>query len=508
MKPILKSTAYIVIAAMIFSLTGCGKVSQSGSSSASQKSPAAVSSAASASSAAAGTAGKLSLPYTTAPSINPLLPTSQLNMALWPLMYDCVAEPDTSYNPVMQLAESVSCSGTAVTVKLKSGVLFTDGTSLTAGDVKYSYELVRKHAESPYYARLSNISSITASGLTVTITLNNPDPLFANMLDVPIIKSDSDTSGSAIGTGRYIYSKNGVNAKLTANKKWYKGETPAFATISLVNIPYTDAIMSSLAIGEVNYVYSDNGSGASVSATNTKTASVNLNQLVFIGVNTHKKHLNNPHFRRALSLSINRTLLVSQTYSSRALGCVLPFNPSWSKLTAPTDAELSADFTAEAAEMAAAGGAGTDSTFTLLVNKDNSVRTAAADYIVTCLAKAGVTVNVKAVSFSDYNSMISQGNFDMYLGEIKLSNNMDISPFLASGGLAAYAAVSNSSTLAAFNAWRQGTGDINSVASAFTAETPFIPLCYRMGATSYTRGLSGVEATNGDVFFNFQKWSY
>ena len=508
MKHLLKSSTFIVLTAMLLSLAGCANTSRSSTSSSAKTNSSSASTSSTAKAAATKTSAGFSLPYTTVPSFNPLLPASQSNMALWPLMYDCLAEPDTSYNPVKQLASSVTCSGTTVTVQLKSGVLFTDGTSLTASDVEYSYNLVKKHTESPYYARLSNIKTVAANGLTVTITLGAADPLFANMLDVPIIKSGSD-AGNAIGTGRYTYIKNGVNATLKLNKSWHKGSTSSFSTIPLVNIPASGAIMSCLAIGEVNYVYSDNGSGAATSATNTKTSSVNLNQLVFIGINSQKANLNNAHFRRALSLSLNRKLLVSQTFSDRASACVAPFNPSWSQLPKPTDTQLSADFTAEATEMAAAGGASIkNATFTLLVNQENSVRTAAARYAASCFAKAGVTVTVKAVSFSDYNTLIKSGNFDMYIGETKLSNDMDISPFLASGGAAAYAAVSNSSSLAAFNAWRSGSKDIKSVASAFAAEMPFIPLCYRMGSTSYTSGLSGVTATDGDIFYNFEKWSY
>lgn len=501
-KHIFKPSIYIIIAAMIFTLVGC-ETGQSGVSS----DGTVASSASAASSSAAEKLSKFSLPYTTTPFFNPLIPISQSNMALWPLIYDCLAEPDTNYSPVMQLASSVNCQGTVVTVKLKSGVRFSDGSALSAKDVKYTYEYVLKHTESPYYSRLSNINSIKADGLTVTITLKTPDPLFANMLDVPIIKKESDLSGDAIGTGRYVYSKDGVNAKLTANKNWYKGKPLPFDTITLVNIPYSDAVMSSLSIREINYVYSDNGSGASTSATNTENTSVNLNQLVFVGFNTYKTHLNNAHFRRALSYSINRSSLISQVYSNRALGTVLPFNPAWSAVSPPTEHELAADFDAAKTELAAAGGAGTNTSFTLLVNSDNAVRTAAANYVAECFSKAGVKVTVRAVSFNDYKTLISSGNFDMYIGELKLSNNMDISPFLAPGGSAAYACVSDSRTLFAFNSWRQGTSNISSVADTFTSEMPFIPLCYRLGTVTYTNGLTGVIATDGDIFFDFENWN-
>ena len=140
MKCIFKISSSVVLAAMLLSLAGCGSPSTGGSSSVSQTSSTAVSSSLPVSTAVT-TVGGFSLPYTTVPFINPLLPASQSNMALWPLMYDCLAEPDTSYNPVMALASAVNCSGTTATITLKSGVLFTDGAQLTASDVKYSYEL-------------------------------------------------------------------------------------------------------------------------------------------------------------------------------------------------------------------------------------------------------------------------------------------------------------------------------------------------------------------------------
>jgi peptide/nickel transport system substrate-binding protein len=291
---------------------------------------------------------------------------------------------------------------------------------------------------------------------------------------------------------------------LTLNPNWYGGKMSSIKTIPLINIPKTNAIMTSLSIGEINYVYSDSGSGETTATTNTDTAPVNLNRLVFIGINSQRAHLNNSHFRRALLLSIDRSTLVSQYYSSHAEGCVLPFNPSWSKLSAPTSKELSSDFTTAASEMKLAGGTGGNTSLTLLVNSDNSVRTAAARYIASCFSKAGISVKVHAVSYPTYNMLIQKKTFDLYIGEIKISNDMNISPLLTNGS---YGTLSNSTTLTAYNSWRSGNGSITSVAKAFKNETPFIPICYRSGTTSYTKGISGVKATDGDIFFDFQNWS-
>lgn len=503
MKRFMKTAALLVTASLVIGMTGCSKTNTgssqsntSGSSSkAEDKKPSEL------------VSGNFSLPYSTTDKLNPLLPVSQLNQVLWPLMYDCVCEPDENYKPVMRLADSVTVKSNVATIVIKGGIKFTDNSALTARDVKYSLELVMAHPESPFYSRLTNVASITANGQTLTINLKSPDPEFANLLDIPIIKTDSDKNGSAVGSGMFVYSKNGVNGQLTVNKNWYGGKNPILPAINLVNIPYEDAIMSSLAIGSINYVYSDYGSGSLGSTAGTESLTVNLNQLIFVGINTNKERLNNADFRKALSYSLNRSAIISQVYSNRGLGTLLPFNPRWSEITPPTNEELTSDYTKSAQYMADAGGAGTKETYTLLVNSENASRNSAANLIASSFIKAGINVTVKGVSFDDYNSAIASGNFDMYLGEIKLSNNMSLSPFL-SGGATSYGLPPDSKAMAAYTEWINGTKKITDVADAFADEMPFIPVCYHFGITSYTSTLDGTEATDSNIFYNFDKWGY
>lgn len=503
MKLFKKTAALVLAACLVVSIAGCSN----SKADTSNNNTLTTSSKAEDKTTVTLVSGKFSLPYTTTAKFNPLLPASELNQVLWSLIYDSLCEPDENYKPAMRLADSVDVKGTAVSVTLKSGLKFTDNSALTARDVKYSFELVMAHPESPYNSRLSNVASITANGQSLNITLKTPDPQFANLLDIPIIKTDSDKTGNAIGSGRFVYSRNGVNAKLAVNKNWYGGKKPIITAITLLNIPYKDAVMPSLSIGNTNYVYSDYGLGSLGSAAGTDSTPVNLNQLVYVGINTNKDRLNNADFRKALSFSINRATLISQIYSNRALGTLQPFNPRWSELTPPTDEELNADYTKSAEYIASAGGAGTKVTYTLIVNKENSSRHAAANFIASSFVKAGVNVTVKDLSFDDYKAAIAAGNYDMYLGEVKLTNNMKLTPFLA-GGSAANGLPSGSKAMAAYTDWQNGSKTISQVAEAFSDEMPFIPVCYHFGITSYTSTLGGVEATDSNIFYNFDKWGY
>lgn len=494
-----RAAAVLLACATLAGLDSCARAGGSAASGA----QAAGSSASSQASSAVQTTGGFSLPYTNVPDFNPLLPASSFNEVIGPLIYDCVSEPGPDYKPVMRLASSVVSSGSSAVITLRSGLAFSDGSALTGSDVAYTYNYVRQHAASPYHARLANVQGVRANGLAVTLTLASPDPLIANLLDIPVIKQGSET-GNAVGSGRYTYAKNGVDALLTQNPRWYGGAKRPFASIPLVNIPDPSTMMSSLSIGLVNYVYSDSGGGAASTPVNATTADVNLNQLVFLGVNTRKAPLSNAHFRRALSLALDRSGLVSQAYSGRARASCLPFSPVFGLLPAPSAQSLGSDYAASAAELARAGGAGSVA-LTLLVNQENAVRTAAAKYAAGCFQKAGVNVTVKAVPLAEYKADVASDSYDLFIGETVLGADMDVTPLL--DGTLSPGAPAGGAALAAFKRYCAGGGTLAAAAAAFSDEMPILPLCYRMGTTSYTRGLHGVTATNGDIFFRFEAWS-
>lgn len=447
-----------------------------------------------------------SLPYSNVQNFNPILPVSQFNASLWPLMYDCLSEPGPDFSPVMQLASSVTVKGNAVTVTLKNGIKFTDGTYLSSSDVVKTFHLAMSHPESPFHQRTVNISSIsTPSSGSVIFNLTSPDPMFANMLDIPIVKDGGAASGFSIGTGKYIYTPNGVNGVLNVNKGWYKGTVPVIQRINLVNVPNQAAVTGSLSIGTVNYLYTDTG-GSANTIIGTQAAAVNVNQITYVGVNTSKAPLSNPHFRRALSDSVDRSTLCSQTLSGMAFGTALPFNPVWPQQKADAK-ELNADLNAAASEITQAGGASAASgQLTLLTDNDNQSHVAVANFLAGCFGKSGINVTVKAVPFADYQASLNSGSYDLYIGETKIDNDMNISPLLTTGSGIAFGVPANSSSLAAFQKWQSGSADIASVAAAFKSEMPIIPLYYKKGQVLYSQGLSGVSATDGDIYYNIENW--
>ena len=89
---------------------------------------------------------------------------------------------------------SVAADGTSVTLTLRDGILFSDGSPIEAKDVVFSLERASNPDLSPWAGLLASIDSVSADGNTVTINLKNPDPTIVLMLatfNTAIVSADA-----------------------------------------------------------------------------------------------------------------------------------------------------------------------------------------------------------------------------------------------------------------------------------------------------------------------------
>ena len=107
-------------------------------------------------------------------SLNPFTVKNKENLELFNLVYEGLFELDEKFDAVAVIANQYSKTDNIYTITIKNGLSFSDGSPLTGEDVAYSLMLAKGEA-SYFAARLSNVSAVTASGNTVTITLVNPN---------------------------------------------------------------------------------------------------------------------------------------------------------------------------------------------------------------------------------------------------------------------------------------------------------------------------------------------
>ncbi len=446
-------------------------------------------------------ANTLKLAYSKADMLDPFTCTMSANIQILGLIYDGLYKLDKSYQPIPVIAKSSIVSGTTVNVTLNS-VKFSDGTPLTANDVAYSFN---KAKNAPYYAeRLRNIASVSISSSNMLVfTLASPDPYVLACLTFPIVKNGAEGELTT-GSGRYEPKVSGETVYLVVNSK-KSGFNPAIKTITLVPVRDSSSVESSLEIGNTGFYYDDLSDGM-FSRINAKTVEMGINNFVYLGFNSSSEIFSNPQIRRAVNLAINRKEIAVTAFQGHARETCSPFNPDWHML-ASKDLVIAQNIP-EATNLIADSGVDIASKeISLLVNKENPFKLETAQFIRDYLTALGFKVILKDYSPQYYKEALELGSYDMYIGEIRLAPNMDLSALL--GGAAGFGIDPLCPSVSRYSQLLGGGCELMDFINTFNEDLPLIPLCYRNAAASYTNAMQADYACcDGDVFYDIETWSF
>lgn len=455
----------------------------------------------------------ISIACNTADSFNPYKSKTGLNRLVGSLLYDTLISVDNAYNPVNVLADTVTYENGTCTVTLKSA-FFSDGDEVTSEDVVYSFNLAKE--SSRYSAKLKSISAAKATNTkTVVFTAEKNDAYMANLLTFPIIKKGSDLLKNEdnvelppIGCGRYKL--NDDLKGLTANEKHYM-TVPTVKNVKLINTPDEEALSHAIEIGAVDMYYTDL-SDCNILRMSGNRVNVSLNNLVYIGVNLNNSMLKSAYMRHGISLALNREKICEDAYYTNAVAATGVYNPAWQAVKAVQSIQTTSKIEISIENFEKIGynkknnegffvNAGGDVIeLRLLVNKENTFRNNAASLIASQLAAAGIRIKIESVPYDQYLARLKAGQFDLYLAEISINDNMDLTELLCSGGSAAYGMETaaddkkNEKTQEQTEEEPQkvkleqvvkglysGTSTASDVASMAVSEMQIIPICYRTG---------------------------
>ncbi len=524
-----KIIAIILAMVLIFTLSGCGndsvKTTPSGEElSENQK-----------------YGESITLLYSASDTFNPYDAKTEINRQLCKLLYEPLVKTDNNFKAHYCLAKSVKTAGETCTVKLKS-VKFSDGTKLTSDDVIYSFKLA-KNSKTAYKSKLYSVERVTTTDEdTIVFKLEKSDPYFVNVLDFPIIKEKSDKKTDSdsvryppIGAGRYKL--NADNTALVLNKNYY-GKKGSIKNISLINSPDNESISHYVEIGATDIYYSDISDGQIFRMSGSKT-SVNLNNLVYIGVNHKNGKLAKNELRQALSTGIDREKICKNAYYNNALAARGFFNPLWEETKSLQNIQITSNLqiTVENLEKIGYNELDKDGVrrnkngalrFSLLVNKENAMRVSAAELIASQLKESGIHITVVKVSYKEYIKRLKKGNFDLYLGEVGITENMDLSELVMSDGSAAYGIKTavkakdkedskeendkknKKESLTCANiikGFYKGKNSIGDVAVTLQSDMPLIPVCYRTGVLFCDENIEKVNITSkSDIYFSIESY--
>lgn len=69
----------------------------------------------------------------------------------------------------------------------------------------------------------------------------------------------------------------------------------------------------------------------------------------------------------------------------------------------------------------------------VIVNSDNEARVSLGKEFISQLQKAGIDASLTELSFEEYSAAIQKGNYDLYIGEIRLTADMNLEKVLPAG---------------------------------------------------------------------------
>lgn len=363
-------------------------------------------------------------------SFHPHKATDLNNRSLLSLVYQGLFTVDADYNTY-----PILCSGYEVSGDMRvwrfyiAEATYSDGHPVTASDVTAS--LLSSQKDGFYAGRLRHIKSIQTVDDCVEITLEIPMNNLPLLLDIPIVKAEQLNDPVPLGSGPYILEETETGKQLRRQIGWWCDVAlPVTAQV----IPLDHGVTQR----ELWDLYKFNGmSMVCTDAYVDYRGDYELwesenGQFLYLSCNLDSKVFSKTAVRSALTHAIDRDAIVQKHYRGFAHSTTLPASPSFPyySLTLAEKYGYAPEEFAQAIENA--GLTGTN--ITLLVNRDDPLRLRVAQDIAGMLTEAGLVVAIPEKSGTDYQNALQWGNFDLVLGQTKLSPNMDLSAFFAEDG--------------------------------------------------------------------------
>lgn len=513
----------------------------------------------------------ISLLYSSKDSLDPYVCVTEQNADLSQLIFEPLLILNNQYEIEYRLAKKVVVDEKTCTIMLRSA-RFSDGSTVTANDVVFSFNKAKKSSTTRHSAALKYASSAVATDLaTVTISLSRNDPYFANLLTFPIMKKGTDelkdTDNQAlvpIGAGRYVF--NNQTATLTQNEYYY-GSKSVIKNIKTVDCPDNESVQQTINAGMVDHYFSDL-SGNTIPKMNGNSVNISQNRIVFLGINSKNPQLSNSLFRQAISSALNRQEICNSAFFGNASPALGPVPTLWKPAEGLLAIESNSNFEIAKNNIELTGFTKKDAdgfyllnnnspiTFSLLVNADNLSRMATANLIAESLQNIGIKIKINAVTDKQYYSSLRSGFYDLYIGEIRFEDNMDIdglislnsaSDFLpkekdspnietssskkeeTSSAISSKPAASSENSVSgddvnlssveeilapgeitltsadAYSGFYNGEYTLQDLITAFNAELPVIPICFKNGMVIYSdRFGNGITPSRTELFHGIQ----
>jgi peptide/nickel transport system substrate-binding protein len=344
--------------------------------------------------------------------------------------------------PELAVSWKVSKDGRQISFKLRSGVLFSDGTPFSAEDVAYTVQQLMDPAlhsatGDAFRSGVGNVETKISSPTQISITFPAAVAGLDGQFDQVAVMSAHSPKKEMAVLGPFMVAdyKPGASVLLKRNPNYWKSDAqgqrlPYLDSIQLEIQPNRDVELLRFKRGEIDLInsldseYFDKLTATSPQLVHDAGPSLDSEQMWFNEVSRaplpayKKSWFRSAAFRRAISQSINRADLsrvVFRGHAQPAVGPVSPANKFW------FNAGLKPAPYSPAAALKALGTEGfwmqngtlkdkdgNQVVFSLITNAGNKSRERMAAMIQEDLEKIGIHVNVVTLDFASLIERMTQ----------------------------------------------------------------------------------------------------
>ena len=457
--------------------------------------------------------------------LHPLRGNSRDLNSINQLVFESVVELDENLQPAPLLADRWEYDGTSFTFYLREGIVFHDGSPLTAYDVAASLEDIQlNEGVSPYADRVKYIREMNVlDERTLQVTGNGMGYMVLYAMTFPVVQRFSLNSLMPRGTGPYWYIRYDSFSmlRLERNPLWWKRQ-PEISSINCLRYNETADALTALAIGEVDIVATRESAGALSRQLSDRTtldyATVTWECMV---PNLHSSILSELTVRKAIMYAIDRTTLADTVYLGMAQESEVPVIPgSWLYETQSTQFNYNPerayqlltssgwhDSDGDGVLDRIKDGMWQDLEITLVTYNEPgiTIRQEACRMIADQLNRVGMRVNLETVTKSGMKTRFEENTFDLALAGFNLSEVPDLTFLLGTeeyGNCSEYADEEMDDLLTA----AKTAADADALKKAMSAvqmkvveDLPVLGLFFRTGtliSTVSLGGLTGIRETH------------
>lgn len=459
----------------------------------------------------------LTLTYYPDRSMNPLIGVNITNRVLFSLMYQGLFSVDRNNMavPILCAYFQTTADNRNYTFYVENNARFSDGTPLTNADVVSTYNYAKT---SKYYGgRFTYIDSVVAGeNNSVTFHLTTAFEDLPLLLDIPIVKAGQEDYPYPLGSGPYCFVQGTGGAHLSKVQNWWcKAKLPTNAEIiELETAASQAAVRDEFEFGDLDLAISNPMSDSYAEyRCDYELWEVETGLFLYVGCNVlwsdWFKDGKNTELRKALTYAIDRQTIIDSFYRGRAHSATLPTSPGSPYYSESLASRYEYDplrFVSTISSVSIPRDKNNKpKKLLILVNSDDSARLRTARYLAQELTALGLeagTLEYGGSTRTTFEQVLRAGNYDIYLGQTKLSANYDLSQFFKGWGNLGWGGIADKTLLNMCTESLANSGNYYNLNKMVADDAKIIPVLFGFYEVYAERGqLLDLAPSRDNTFF-------